>query len=61
MKLSKLISEAQELLKEEGDLELFTESTSEVTGLSVEVSDGQFPRDWKMPKGYKFVTLSDFS
>jgi hypothetical protein len=43
MKLSKLIEQAEKLLKEHGDLDVLTEATYEVTGLSQEESGRRIP------------------
>jgi hypothetical protein len=55
MKLSEMIAQAQELLKDHGDMDVLDSTHSSVYSLSLEVSDGSFPKDWNMPEGLKYV------
>ena len=64
MKISKLIERLQKLKDDHGDLEVllqgYDDSICSITSASFEEveSNNQYPKDWKMPKGFKFVNIS---
>lgn len=57
-----LIAELEKIQKEHGPLTVMfdadAESYFEVTAVNVAISDGNFPEDWNMPKGFKYIRLS---
>lgn len=58
MKISEAILALQAVLKNEGDLDLLDYDYYQVSSIEVtEASEGQFPKDWEMPEGYKFARL----
>lgn len=60
MNLSELISKAQALLAEHGDLETLSEDNYSITSLEMEVAEkGQYPKSYEMPKGFKFIRITD--
>jgi hypothetical protein len=46
-------------MAEHGDLELISDECRPINAFEVEVSDGQYPEDWDMPKGFKFIRVSE--
>jgi hypothetical protein len=62
MDTTKLIQELEKIQKEHGPLTVMfdadVEPYFEVTSVKVAVSDGNFPKDWNMPKGFKYIRLS---
>ena len=62
MKATQLISELQKLCAEHGDIDVMAES--EDGGITLadvvsfrEVEEGEYPPDWNMPVGYRFICI----
>jgi hypothetical protein len=57
-----LIQKLAKITAEHGELTVMLEtddnSLFEAGSVTVEVSDGRYPSDWNMPKGYKFILIS---
>lgn len=59
MNLSQLIARAQALLEEHGDLLVLDDDEYSILSMNHEVSDGSYPSDYDMPKGYEFIRIRD--
>lgn len=59
MKLSKLIEQAQAILAEHGDLDCLGEEDFPICGIDMEESEGQYPKDYQMPEGFKFCRVGE--
>ena len=66
MQISDLIEQLQKLKDDHGDLEVllqgYDDNICSVAGASFEEveDDNQYPEDWQMPKGFKFVNIRTF-
>lgn len=66
MKISELEKKLDAYRKEHGDIEVLLEIGSTSTGgafdfdgvMVYECEEGDYPEDWEMPKGFKFVRMS---
>ena len=66
MKISETIKKLEDLKNEHGDIDVMTfegDSVFLIEHINVfEVEDdGDFPADWEMPAGFKFVNVESFS
>jgi len=57
MRLSELIKEASELLEKDGDLDVLDEDMFGIMGFRLTVSEGEYPEDYDLPTGEKFVQV----
>ena len=58
MKLSEQIAKATKLLAEHGDLDILDDLMYPIDFMTMEESDGEYPEEWDLPKGTKFVRLT---
>lgn len=63
MNVKDLIAELQILADKHGDLEVLARDTEynvlNVSGVDCEVAEkGEYPEDWNMPAGFKFILLN---
>lgn len=66
MKISDLEKKLEAFRAEHGDIEVLLEIGSTATGGTFdfdyvdfyEAEEGQYPKDWDMPEGFKFVKMS---
>lgn len=58
MKIKKLIADLENILKEKGDLEVFSDEAYSISNVSFEDAWEDYPKDYNMPKnGYVIITL----
>ena len=57
MKISELIKEASELLEKEGDLDVLDKDMFGIMSITLVVSEGEYPEDYNLPAGEKFVQM----
>lgn len=60
MKLNKLVEKLQKLQQEgHGDEDVIGDcaAMNAVCGANAEVSEGEFPEEWHMPEGFKYVLI----
>ena len=62
MKISDVEAKLAELREEHGDIEVLITHGEGTYGMDCciithEVSEGQYPDDWQMPKGFEFVEI----
>lgn len=66
MKISELEKRLEQIKAKHGDIEvMFTDPNSSygpyaASGANVEVSDGEYPEEYDMPKGFTFINLSSW-
>jgi hypothetical protein len=67
MKVSQLITKLEKLKAEHGDLDvMITSKDGDPTafvgvGIGEVEDDDDFPKDWNMPKGFKWIDIADHS